>query len=374
MSDIKFCSNENTPIVFDNGSTYLKAGFAGEASPRVLLPSVIGRFKINQSSGPAFIGEHALRNRGVLHLSCPILQGIVTSWSDLDAIWRHMFFKELKVDPQDHPLLVADYPLLPSHSRELMAQFAFEEFRIPALFIADQSVLALCAYGLTSGLSVDIGKQSTCIVPVTDMQIVPKATIKLTVGGRDVTNYLKRLLVQQGYSLNRATEHEIVRDIKEHLCFVSESPEIAVQPKSSASDLLTKYHLPDGSYLTVGTEQIIAPELLFNPGTRNEPGFQLGRLVRDSIETCAPHVHDTLYTNITPSGGGTMFRGFVERLQKEVTRLCPAGQTVCVHSNPDRKYAVWIGGSILGSLSTFSDICVTRKQYEEDGIRSVYKK
>jgi actin len=51
-----------------------------------------------------------------------------------------------------------------------------------------------------------------------------------------------------------------------------------------------------------------------------------------------------------------MFPGIADRMSKEITSLAPSSMKVKVIAPPERKYSVWIGGSILASLSTFQQV------------------
>merc|ERR1711964_168695 len=73
----------------------------------------------------------------------------------------------------------------------------------------------------------------------------------------------------------------------------------------------------------------------------------------DSIMKCDVDIRKDLYSNTVLSGGSTMFAGIAERVHKEITHLAPSSIKVKVAAPPERKYSVWIGGSILASLSTF---------------------
>ena len=61
-------------------------------------------------------------------------------------------------------------------------------------------------------------------------------------------------------------------------------------------------------------------------------------------------------------------------MHKELIGLVPAGMKVKVIAPPERKYSVWIGGSILGSLSTFHDMWITKEEYDESGPAIVHRK
>lgn len=81
-----------------------------------------------------------------------------------------------------------------------------------------------------------------------------------------------------------------------------------------------------------------------------------------------------LYGNIVLSGGTTMFPGIADRMNREITTLAPNTVKVKIIAPPERKYSVWIGGSILGSLSTFQQMWISKQEYDESGPGIVHRK
>ena len=80
------------------------------------------------------------------------------------------------------------------------------------------------------------------------------------------------------------------------------------------------------------------------------------------------------YDNIVLSGGTTMLPGLKERLTKELNNLVPQSIKTKIVSPPERKYSVWIGGSILTGLNTFEDMWITKDEYDECGSKIVHRK
>merc|ERR1719240_1995538 len=142
-----------------------------------------------------------------------------------------------------------------------------------------------------------------------------------------------------------------MRDCKEKYCFLA----LCGQDRETAQDQTyqqVSYHdLP----FTLRDERYRCPEALFDPSLIGMNGLGVHQLVFESISRCPAKLQADLYLDITCSGGCTMFGGFSDRLQLEVTRLAPPSAKVMVKASPERKFSTWIGGSILGCLSNESD-------------------
>ncbi|KAH0793529.1 actin [Histomonas meleagridis] len=184
--------DEVQTLVIDNGSGMCKAGFAGDEAPRSVFPSIVGRPKYVQTiaggqNKDTYVGDEACAKAGILILKYPIEHGIVTNWDDMEKIWHHTFYNELRVDPAEHPVLLTEAPMNPKANREKMIQ-------LPLRNIPRSSTLC---YSL------------------------PHAIMRINLAGRDLTAYLQKILNERGYTFTTSAEKEIVRDIKEKHAYVA---------------------------------------------------------------------------------------------------------------------------------------------------------
>ncbi|WAR21239.1 ACTZ-like protein [Mya arenaria] len=299
----------NQPVVIDNGSGIIKAGFAGDQIPKYHFPNFVGRPKhvrvmAGGLEGDIFLGPDAEEHRGLMSIRHPMEHGIVKDWNDMERIWQY-------------------------------------------------------ATGRTTGVVLDCGDGVTHAVPIYEGFAMPHSVMRVDIAGRDVTRYLRLLLRKEGYDLHTSAEQEIVRTIKEEESMETE--------KSS-------YMLPDGSSIEIGPARYRAPELLFRPDLIGDECEGIHEVLTYSIQKSDTDLRRTLFSNIVLSGGSTLFKGFGDRLLNEVKKLAPKDIKIRISAPQERLYSTWIGGSILASLSTFKKMWVSKREYNEEGVKAIHRK
>eukprot|EP00915_Cephaloidophora_sp_WS-2016_P005582 GHVH01007414.1.p1 GENE.GHVH01007414.1~~GHVH01007414.1.p1 ORF type:complete len:378 (+),score=62.34 GHVH01007414.1:246-1379(+) len=368
-----------TPCVVDNGSGMVKAGLAGEDAPSNIFGSIVGRPKhtgimVGMEQKDCYVGDEAQAKRGILLLNYPIASGVITSWDDMEKIWNHCFYNELRISPEDHPVLLTEAPLNPKSNREKMISMMFETFNVPGTFIQIQAVLSLYASGRTTGLVMDSGDGVSHTVPIYEGYSMPHCVERLDLAGRSLTDYMVKILNYRGHQFTTTAEHEIVREIKENLCYVTQDYEAEVKKSEETDECEANFELPDGNSISIGQERFQCPESLFQPSLMGREAVGIHMITYNSIMKADLDIRKDLYQNVVLSGGTTMYDGIGERMTKEIQALAPSSMQVKVIAPPERKFSVWIGGSILSSLSTFASSWITRDEFDEVGPSIVHRK
>ena len=372
-------------IVIDNGSRFCKAGFSGEEGPRTVFPTLIGRSKSQYIEDDFFVGLEVEGKMSILNLTSPIERGLINDWNAMEKILDYLFMTELRVDPSEHNVMLTESFVNTKPKREKMAQILFETFNVPGLYFSKTAPLSLYAAGKSTGLSVESGDSITQFVPIFDGYKLSSSII-MYLGGRDIDDYLIKLLNENNIFLTTPYEREIARDIKEKTCYVAFDFE---SEKSYYNGM--SYEMPDGEVIKINDQRFRAPEILFHPEMcgKEVVSFNINSFSEEKPDGIDKKCYDSinksdieynvkrdLYQNIILSGGTTLFSGLPERLTKEVKYLVPESMknNVKVIADPERKYSIWIGGAYLSSLSTFKNMWITRDEYNEKGTSIVHEK
>ncbi|KAH7890967.1 actin actin-like protein [Phlebopus sp. FC_14] len=408
--------DQDSPLVVDNGTGFVKVGYAGSNFPEHVFPSVVGRpiLRAEERVGSAvikdiMIGDEAAENRNYLQVTQPMEHGIVRNWEDMKHLWDYTFDEKLRVDPRGRKVLLTEPPMNPKANRQRMVQVMFEEYGFEGVYVAIQAVLTLYAQGLTTGVVVDSGDGVTHIVPVYEGFALPHLTRRLDIAGRDVTRYLIKLLLMRGYAFNRTADFETVREIKEKLCYVSYDLDLDQRLSEETTVLVESYtvaccpifllvsflknscschtisQLPDGRTIKVGSERFEAPECMFQPHLVDVDQPGVAEMLFETIQSAALDVRSELYKHIVLSGGSSMYPGLPSRLEKEMkqlylTRVLNGDSSrlnkfkIRIEDPPRRKHMVFLGGAVLADImKNRSEFWISREEWFEQGVRSLDK-
>ncbi|XP_074936116.1 actin-like protein 7A [Phalacrocorax aristotelis] len=359
-------------VVVDIGTGYIKCGFAGDPRPSCVVSSTVGKpvWQAGSNQKDTFVGRELWNSTVPLTLINPVRRGIVVDWNCVQDALECIFQTELRIQPDDHAVLVSVPPLCSITDKEQYAEMMFEGFHMPAVHIAYQPHLSMYSYGKTSALVVESGHGTSHVVPIYEGYVLRSITGRVDYAGLDITCYLMKLLNESGKVF---TEHQlnIVQDLKEKCCYTSldltRDLHLPVQKQQM------HYELPDGHLITVGKERFLCAEALFRPALLGSEQPGLLQLTLDCLKKCDADISKKMLGNILLCGGSTMMEGFANRFQMELARMCPSDNLITATS-PHRNFSVWIGGSILASLHSFQELWVYRSEYEECGPSCLFKK
>lgn len=334
-----------------------------------------GALEEDESTGGLFVGKKLDEHRGAFYLDYPMENGCVVdtpeSWVGMERLWEHVYGKDnLNAKVDEHPVLITEAPLNPRRNREHIAEIFFETFRAPAIFFAPQAVLSLYASGRTTGVAIDVGEGLTHVVPVYEGFALPHSIVRSDIGGRDVSNHLQLLLRRSGLSFRTSAEGDMVKTMKEEICYVSSDPSQEEEGGSTPA----QYQLPDGQVVTLGSERYRSPEVLFRPDMIGSEEIGVTEALLNSVMKSDLDFRSTLFEQVVLAGGSTLLPGFGDRFLNDLRQRAPAHTRIRIFSPPERINSAWIGGSILASLATFKNMWVSRADYEENGASLLHRK
>ncbi|XP_004834627.1 actin-related protein T3 isoform X2 [Heterocephalus glaber] len=305
--------------------------------------------------------------------SCyPVERGLITSWGDMETVWKHIYDCNLKLKPCDGPVLITEPALNPLVNRQQIIEVFFEHLGVPAFYMSTQALLALFAAGFTTGLVLNSGAGLTQCVPVFEGYCLPYGVQQLHLAGLDLTNYLKMLLMDHGVTLLSGADRKTVADIKENFCYVAVNYEEEMAKKSHSLEKV--YELPDGITIKLHDQLFRCPEALFSPCLMNIDAPGIDKMCFSSVMKCDTDLRNSFFSNIVLAGGSASFPGLDQRLFKDIAKMVPANTPVQVAAPSERKLSVWMGGSILASLSAFQDMWITAAEFKEVGPNIVHQR
>lgn len=368
---------EKSSIIIDIGTGFIKSGFGGEENPISIIPTIIGKKKNkgiimgNKNNKEYYIGNDAISNYGILENKFPIEHNIIIDWDSFEKIFEFIINNELKIKPEEFNFILSEAILNPIKNGEKLVEIMFEKFNVKNLFISNQPRLTLLSKGKFNGIVLDSGEGVSQIGCFNKGFILNNTLKRTDIGGRDINNYLKNLLLDKDININRF----IINEIKENLCYCSKEFNNEINNFKNID-----YELPDGNKIKLGNELIKCIEILFNPELYQvsyRENFGLIDLFKNSVEKIYHNYENNkeIFDNIYFTGGNCFIKGIGERFINEIKNINDDNKinkfnvTIC----NDNKYTTWIGGSVLSSLSIFNNNLVSKLKYNEIGVSQCYK-
>ena len=334
---------EKPAIVVYMDSFVIQAGFAGDDAPKVVLPNV----------------ENVSNDKD--NASYPIQDGKVVDIAQCEKILGHIF-SELKIDPKEHSVLLAYPSNFTKESIEKITKIFFEKFQVPAFWTASYVELILYTTpGSYVALVVCMDNNGVFVNAVNEYSIL--AAKKIPITSKHLNNYLKQLLEKKGYQFTKQ-QSEIIEKIKNKYCYVSLNFDSEMKAAKNSSSLSKTYPLDDGQTIEIKEERFIVPEAFFQPKLLGIDAQGVHEVIQEVINKCNKKFRKKLYRKIIVAGSESMYPGLGDRIEYGFYKANKKLKAKVV-AIPERKYSIWIGGSILASLSTFKPIL--RKEYVDHG-------
>ncbi|KAH7887939.1 actin family [Phlebopus sp. FC_14] len=428
---VNYGGDEVSALVVDVGSSSVRAGYAGDDTPKAIVSSYYGYkstapHAVDVQMGDAtaegrtaeearpkndaklYLGQHGPSIwRDGMEIGNPVRDGLIFDFNPIPALISHALVDVMRSNPSEHPVLVTEPAWNTPANRERMAEIMFEEFQVPAFYIANTGVLNAFAAGKGSALVIDVGHSMASITPVVDGFVLRKGLVfsslpklvhahakhKLTnptSTRRGIELYPHQLIATktpvEPSALPRFTLREDrlagtteswkswyeSREVDEWIQSVAGVLDQGWNEQAAAARPPRQYEFPTGYNTYFGPERFQVGEEFFyyspqlvahNPNLpKNIPA-----LLSESLRACDPDLRQVLMGNVVLCGGGSLFSGFADRLESELSRNFPH---VKIHApgNPiERRYGGWLGGSILASLGTFHQLWISREEWQEHG-------
>lgn len=396
-----------TPVVIDVGTGFTKVGFAGNSDPLYILPSVLGSRATTATVGSRAtkqgideldfeIGDASLQNSKQYPPERFIDHGLVTNWDLMEKYYEQIFWRYLRVNPEDQNIMITEPPLNTPENREYLAEVMFETFNVPGLYIAVQALLSICSSWLgkkqtsheLTGTVIDSGDGITSIIPVFDGQVISSGIKNIPIAGGDFTKLILDSLREREGEVPPDEALNIAKKIKEEHCYVcsdmvKEFGKFDKEPSKNFKSLAFTHPITKKQYeFGVGYEQFLTPEVFFNPSIYSSDfSVSLPELVDATVQQSPIDTRRKLYGNVVLSGGSTMFKNMGRRIQKELQEIVngrllsaekrsgkkPQEIPCNVISHGFQHIGVWFGGGVLAQSEQFSTIVRTKAQYDEVG-------
>ncbi|XP_043264609.1 actin-related protein 6 [Colletes gigas] len=386
----------SSTFVLDNGANTAKVGLASD-NPK-LVPNCIMKAKSERRR--PFVGNQIeeCRDASGLFYILPFQKGYLVNWDVQKTVWDYIFSKECCPVNLNQLSVIVTEPLFNfSTVQEAITEIFFEEYECQSLLRINSTTLSCYQYKTENPNSkccivVDSGYSFTHIVPYVNDTKVKEGIRRIDVGGKLLTNHLKEIISYR--QLHVMDETYVINQVKEDSCFVSQEffkDMETAKNKLENNPIIKDYVLPDYTTLRRGylknpeppneqqtlrlsNERFAIPEILFYPSDVGIRQMGIPEAIMDCLKGCEEETWPHLLSNIILTGGNAKFPGFQERIYKEVRSLAPAEYTINVHLPENPITYSWYGGKTLSKDSIFSNLLVTREEYEEEGQNVCFEK
>jgi len=367
--------SEKHAVVLDIGWDTTKCGYAGEVSPRCIIPSKLDEARILDTTDPDKL--YAL----------------------LVDFVHHLYFKWLLVNPKDRRVVVVENLLGSSLFKDTLVKVLFKHYEVSSVLCVPSHLVSLFSLGVNTGLVLDVGHREATVVPVYEGVPILAAWQAQPLAGEAVREAVRADLICRGLVTSSVVgdrpgrlgdnpellTEDLVRDITLRCCFVTninrgrqlrevtERPEER-SPTTSLAHLapLVNYPISGSQFLQVdGITREGSSEMLWN---LDNDYISVASMVLDSILACPLDCRRQLANSLVIIGGTSMMPGFKSRLNQELKSLLSDNKYDQLNINHFKiykppgqpNYTSWLGGAIFGATDVVVTRSLTREQYLKD--------
>lgn len=379
---LKKREGNNSVIVIDLGSTTIRAGLTSDALPVIAFPAAFAVKKSEVSEGRRFTDAglpdpHSCRcgfeayfpaNRKDAKIVYPLRASIKVDKYSVKVRYipglLEKVFHELGVETTNKVVVLSCPRYLSDKDREYILDYMFGQMCVDAVYMQEQALLALYSYNVTTGVIVDIGDHLD-VLPVVEGSVIERGVTSLPYAGQQITEYLGKLLTENGYRLFSDIESFIVRYVKEEVAEASVDFQEDMTSSPNLVDInIERFHIPDSrKEIRVGNMKFRCVEGLFNPGLYGKDDVSLHHIVERSIKACDMDQRRELCRNIYLSGGSSCISGLKERLQQELKACLPENVNIEVTASAQCLNAAFKGATIVAGLEHFEDMVISRNEW-----------
>ena len=362
-------------LIVDCGSGYCKAGYSGYIEPTVTIPTAVwhplsNNMRTTDDQTTILFGDKAVEEADNGLLIHPIQKTKIIEWDDYELFLDNLFKNELKIKTEEYGIFITEPPLTLKSSRERLTEILFEKFNAPFIFITNGAVLSSYGAFKYSGFVLDCGYDSSTVVPVSNGYPYSSCIQTIDVGGKDVSDFLLKMLVNKGYEEKKIRNN--IKYIKEKYCFIENK-----NNSKYNNNEITKLNLPDGTEINMEKEKFLCTEVLFHPEMINKTVGGIQNTVCSSISAIDHYTKNKFEgNNLIIVGGSTLFDGFSERLGIEIGKYYGGKykDRMNIITIKERNNLQWIGASTYSLMQIFKGLCTTREEYDNYGPSAVHNK
>lgn len=244
----------------------------------------------------------------------------------------------------------------------------FEALNVPALCIQPQGVFALYSAGLTTGMSVDIGYDSTDICPVYEGGLVKYAHVQTGYAARQILDFLTEYLGKRHVDLGHNAA-AIIDDVLHNRIHVKQ---ILSMPRRGYEMYL---NTTSGKRVEFSQEAFLVAEMFFQPEEVNkivQKDWKVMALtdgIVGSSYRIESEIRPYMHSGVVLNGGLSVIPGLADRLTTELEMKLD--KPVNIIRTDESYVATWMGAATFAGILDAQRSFVTKKQFEDHGARIV---